>query len=100
MKVPETASSGSKPLRDPRLTAINFLADAVNRMLDLKEIAENALDAILAAMKVDAGAVYIYQDADKSLRMFAWRGLNDAFVRQVSVLHKGTERIDAVLNGE
>ncbi len=100
MKLPDPATSVPKPLRDPRLTAINFVADAVNRTLDLKEIADNALDAILAVMKVDAGAVYIWQDADKSLHMFAWRGLNDAFVRQVSILHKGTETIDAVLNGE
>jgi PAS domain S-box-containing protein len=100
MKLPDPTTSVPKPLRDPRLTAINFVADAINRTLNLKEIADNALDAILAVMKVDAGAVYIWQDADKALHLFAWRGLNDAFVRQVTVLHKGTEIIDAVLNGE
>jgi PAS domain S-box-containing protein len=100
MKLPDPTTSAPKPLRDPRLTAINFVADAINRTLNLKEIADNALDAILAVMKVDAGAVYIWQDTDKALHMFAWRGLNDAFVRQVTVLHKGTEVIDAVLNGE
>jgi PAS domain S-box-containing protein len=100
MKLPDPTSSAPKPLRDPRLTAINFVADAINRTLNLKEIADNALDAILAVMKVDAGAVYIRQDGDKALHLFAWRGLNDAFVRQVTVLQKGTEVIDAVLNGE
>jgi PAS domain S-box-containing protein len=87
-------------LRDVRLTAINFVSDAVNRSLDLKEIADNALDAILAVMKVGAGAVYIWQDADQALHIFARRGLNEAFVRQVAVLRKGDENIDAVLNGE
>jgi PAS domain S-box-containing protein len=100
MKLPDGTASGPKPLRDPRLTAINFISDAVNRTLDLKEIADNALDSILAVMKVDAGAVYIWQDADQSLRLFASRGLNEAFARQVAALHKGTETIDAVLNGE
>ncbi len=100
MKFPDPTASPPKPLRDPRLTAINFVADAINRTLNLKEIADNALDAILAVMKVDAGAVYIWQDTDKALHMFAWRGLNEAFVRQVTVLHKGTPVIDAVLNGE
>jgi PAS domain S-box-containing protein len=100
MKVPDSTVSGSKPLRDPRLTAINFVSDAVNRSLDLKEIADNALDAVLAVMKVDAGAVYIWQDADHSLHLYAWRGLNEAFVRNVAVLQRGTEVIDAVLNGE
>ncbi|HXI83013.1 MAG TPA: GAF domain-containing protein [Verrucomicrobiae bacterium] len=100
MKSPDPTTSAPKPLRDPRLTAINFVADAINRTLNLKEIADNALDAILAVMKVDAGSVYIWQDTDKALHMFAWRGLNEAFVRQVTVLPKGTEIIDAVLNGE
>src|SRR5260221_8181002 len=100
MKLPDPTASALKPLRDPRLTAINYVADAINRTLNLKEIADNALDAILAVMKVDAGSVYIWQDADKALHMFAWRGLNEAFVRQVTVLQKGTEVIDAVLNGE
>src|SRR5277367_5240796 len=100
MKLPDGIAPGSKPLRDPRLTAINFVSDAVNRTLDLKEIADNALDAVLAVMKVDAGSVYIWQDGDQALHMFAWRGLNEAFVRQVTVLQKGTEIIDAVLNGE
>src|SRR3984957_12284827 len=100
MKLPDPTTSASKPLRDPRLTAINFVADAINRTLNLKEIADNALDAILSVMKVDAGSVHIWQDTDKALHMFAWRGLDESFVRQVMVLRKGTEIIDAVLNGE
>ncbi len=100
MKLPDPTTSAPKPLRDPRLTAINFVADAINRTLNLKEIADNALDAILSVMKVDAGSVYIWQEADKALHLFAWRGLDEAFVRQVMVLNKGTEVIDAVLNGE
>jgi PAS domain S-box-containing protein len=100
MKSRDATTSVTKPLRDVRLTAINFVSDAVNRSLDLKEIADNALDAILAVMKVDAGAVHIWQDADQALHIFARRGLNEAFVRQVAVLRKGDENIDAVLNGE
>ena len=64
MKLPDGIAPGSRPLRDPRLTAINFVSDAVNRTLDLKEIADNALDSVLAVMKVDAGAMYIWQDID------------------------------------
>ena len=100
MKTPDSTVPGSKPLRDPRLTAINFVSDAVNRTLDLKEIADNALDSVLAVMKVDAGAVYIWQDIDPALHLFAWRGLSETFVPNVMVLRRGTEVIDAVLNGE
>ncbi len=100
MKIPDGTVSGSKPLRDPRLTAINFVSDAVNRTLDLKEIADNALDSVLAVMKVDAGSVYIWQDTDQALHLFACRGLSEAFVPKIAILQKGTEVIDAVLNGE
>ena len=100
MKIPDSTVSGSKPLRDSRLTAINFVSDAVNRTLDLKEIADNALDSVLAVMKVDAGAVYIWQDVDHALHLFAWRGLSETFVPKVAVLQRGTEVIDALLNGE
>ena len=100
MKIPDSTVSGSKPLRDSRLTAINFVSDAVNRTLDLKEIADNALDSVLAVMKVAAGAVYIWQDVDHALHLFAWRGLSETFVPKVAVLQRGTEVIDALLNGE
>ena len=100
MKIPDGTVSGSKPLRDPRLTAINFVSDAVNRTLDLKEIADNALDSVLAVMKVDAGSVYIWQDTDQALHLFACRGLSETFVPKIAILQKGTEVIDAVLNGE
>ncbi|HVM61165.1 MAG TPA: GAF domain-containing protein [Verrucomicrobiae bacterium] len=100
MKTPDSTVPGPKPLRDPRLTAINFVSDAVNRTLDLKEVADNALDSVLAVMKMDAGAVYIWHDTDQCLQMFASRGLDEKFTRTVSVLPRGTEAIDAVLNGE
>ena len=99
MKIPDSTVSGSKPLRDPRLMAFNFVSDAVNRTLDLKEIADNALDSVLAVMKVDAGMVYICQ-VDHALHLFAWRGLSETFEPKVAVLQGGTEVIDAVLNGE
>jgi PAS domain S-box-containing protein len=100
MKLPDAAASGPKTLRDPRLTAINFVSDAVNRSLDLKEIADNALDSVLAVMKVESGSVYIWQDADQALHLFAWRGLSEAYLREVTILRKGTETVDALLNGE
>lgn len=100
MKPGESSGATIRPLRDARLTAINFVADAINRTLDLKEIADNALHAILAVMKLDAGAVYIWQDTERVLRLFALRGISEAFARQVDKLPKGQDEIvDAVLAG-
>jgi PAS domain S-box-containing protein len=101
MNSSDSSAAGPKPLRDPRLTAINFVADAVNRSLDLKEIAKNALDAILASMKVDACAVSIWQDVDQALHLFAWHGLNEAFMQRLRLVRKGEDTdIDAILNGQ
>lgn len=98
---PATAVAVTKPLRDPRLTAINFVADAVNRTLDLREIADNALHAILAVMKVDAASVYIWQEQEHLLKLFASRGISESFARKMVVLRKGDDAtVDEVLNGE
>ncbi len=91
----------TRPLRDARLTAVNFVTDAVNRTLDLSEIADNALHAILAVSRLDAGAMYRWQEGEAQLRLFAWRGLSEAFVRQATVIRRGEDAlIDAVLEGE
>lgn len=87
-------------IRDPRLTAINFVTDAVNRSLDLREITDNALHAILAVTRVEAGAVYRWHESEQVLRLFTSRGLAEAFTRQVSVIRRGQDgTLDAVLGG-
>ncbi|MBM3861247.1 MAG: GAF domain-containing protein [Verrucomicrobia bacterium] len=87
-------------LRDFRLTAIRFVADAVNRTLDLREIADNAMDAVLAVTRMDAGAMYRWVEDDAALHLYAWRGLTEAFMRQVMVIRRGDDPlVDAVLGG-
>lgn len=90
-----------RPARDARFTAINFVADAINRTLDLREIADNALHAMTAVTKLDAGAIYIWEEEEQVLKLYAYRGIPEAFARQVNRLRKGLDRdIDAVLAGE
>jgi len=97
----EHSARRTRPLRDARLTAVNFVTDAVNRTLDLREIADNALHAILAVARLDAGGLYRWEQDEKLLRLFASRGLSQAFERQALVLRPGEdEMVDAVLEGE
>jgi two-component sensor histidine kinase len=92
-------ASGSAS-RDFRLTAIRFVADAVNRTLDLREIADNALDSVLAVTRLDAGAMYRWVQEDAALHLYAWRSLTEAFTRQVMVIRRGDDAlVDAVLEG-
>jgi two-component sensor histidine kinase len=88
-------------LHDARLTAVNFIADAVNRTLDLREITENALHAVLAVTRLDGGAMFRWQAEEGILRLFAARGLSEAFTRQVTTIRRGDDpRVDAVLAGD
>jgi PAS domain S-box-containing protein len=100
MKLFDSSVPAPRATRDARLTAINFVADAINRTIDLKEIADNALLAVLAVTKVDAGAVYMWAEDERALRLFAHRGISEAFARQVSRLYKGDDAtVDVVLEG-
>ena len=96
----ERKSASGSSSRDFRLTAIRFVADAVNRTLDLREIADNALDSVLAVTRLDAGAVYRWVEEDAALHLYAWRSLTEAFTRQVMVIRRGDDAlVDAVLEG-
>jgi PAS domain S-box-containing protein len=100
MKTFDTDSSAPHATRDVRLTAINFVADAINRTIDLREIADNALHAILAVAGLDAGAVYVWADDEQALRLFAHREVPEDFARHVFRIRKGEDAtIDAVLEG-
>lgn len=91
-------TSGLQTPRDFRMTAIRFVADAVNRTLDLREIADNALDAVLAVTQLDAGAMYTWVEDDGALHLYAWRSLTEAFTRQVMVIRRNDDAlIDSVL---
>ena len=80
---------------------LNFVADAVNRAIDLSEIADNALHGVLAVMKLDGGAIYVLDEPSRSLKLFASRGMSEAFVRQAATLRRGKDQvIDAALGGE
>ncbi len=96
----EKKSANGSGLHDFRLTAVRFVADAVNRTLDLREIADNALDAVLAVTRLDAGAMYRWVEEDAALHLYAWRSLTEAFTRQVMVIRRGDDAlVDAVLEG-
>ncbi len=94
------AQTNPQPTGDPRLVAVNFVADAINRAIDLEEIADNALSAVLAVMKLDAGAVYFWEEDPQCLRLFAWRGLPETLVQQACQIPRGREALfDEVLGG-
>jgi nitrate/nitrite-specific signal transduction histidine kinase len=74
--------------RTRELATLNTIATVVSRSLELGAIMDAALDATLAAMRIDAGVAFRLQD--QRLQMMAHRGLSRGFVREVVSLPLAT----------
>jgi PAS domain S-box-containing protein len=70
--------------RTQELAALNAIAAAVSRSLDLEEILRDALDRSMEVVGADAGAAYRLEEDEQTLTMAAHRGLSDSFVRHTS----------------
>ena len=72
------------PPRDARLTAINFVADAINRTVDLREIAVNALHALSAVTHLEAGAIFLWDDDKRTLQLHSSHGIAAPLAQQLA----------------
>jgi len=61
--------------RNEELSALNAVAVAVSRSLNLSEILDGALEQVLALMKFPAGWVFLRNGAEDQLSLSAWRGI-------------------------
>ena len=88
MKLFDSQSSLRGSARDAGLTAINFVADAINRSVDLREIATNALHALTAVTHLEAGAVYLWDDDKDVLQLHSSHGIPAALSQQLARLKR------------
>jgi len=84
MKLFDTNTAAQSPTRDAGLTAINFVADAINRAVDLHEIAGNALHGLTAVTHLEAGAVYLWDDDKRALQLHSSHGIPLALAQQLA----------------
>jgi nitrate/nitrite-specific signal transduction histidine kinase len=80
--------------RTKELAALNAVAEVVGSTLNLNELLEAALDKTLEVMDVEAGGIYLLQQAGPSpqkrtLNIASSRGLADEFVRAIDRLEVG-----------
>ena len=68
--------------RAGELAALNEVAVAVSRSLDVQVIAEEALDTVLRLFRAGAGMVYLLGEEAQRLSLVAHRGLSGGFVRE------------------
>ena len=70
--------------RTRELAALNAIAVAVSRSLDLEEILSDALEHSMQVVGADAGAAYRLEEDEQILAMVTHRGLSDPFVQYTS----------------
>lgn len=80
-----------------RLTNIQRdLAIALSQTFDLKEALKMILEASLKAAGFDCGGIYLLNEKDKSLELFAHRGLSEQFLRKTSRFEADTPQAHIV----
>jgi signal transduction histidine kinase/HAMP domain-containing protein len=67
--------------RNQQLSILNTLASTVNQSLDLEEILQRSLDAVLTLTEVDVGAVFLLEGLHGGLTLMASRGLSEEAAR-------------------
>jgi signal transduction histidine kinase len=70
--------------RHEQLSIVNAVARAVNQSLDLADILNLALDAVLRLTAVDAGAIFLRQELLGRLELLAHRGFSAEAARAVA----------------
>jgi len=66
-----------------RLTALNQVAQTVNRSLHLQDILEASLDTMLGAVKVEAGNIRLWNEREGFLTLAAHRGMSEGYVSRM-----------------
>jgi PAS domain S-box-containing protein len=70
--------------RSQELAALNLIASRVNQSLDLNTTLADALDALMEALSIDYGAIYV-TDGDRAVAR-AWRGFDSDALARVRTL--------------
>lgn len=76
-------------LQNRSLAALNRVAQTVNRSLNLHEILEASLDAVLQAVEVEAGIIRLWDERASALVVAAHRGIRAAYLAGMQNLRVG-----------
>lgn len=71
------------------LYALISIAHAVNQSLGLQSTMQDALKEVLTVTGMQAGWIYLPDNNSKFLRVVAYRGVEDSFVKKIDLLEQG-----------
>ncbi len=77
-------------LHNRSLVALNKVAQTVNRSLNLQEILEASLDAVLQAVEVEAGIIRLWDEREQALVVAAHQGIRAEYLAGMQHLGMGT----------
>ncbi len=75
--------------RTRELAALNAIASVVSQSLDLDEILNGALDMTVQMLEIEAGGIYLLDEATGMLTIAAQRGFKPAFLEGIDCLKAG-----------
>jgi GAF domain-containing protein len=67
--------------RAEELRTLHVMAATVSRSLEMQDLLENALDAVVAALGFDAGLISLYDQSTRELSLASHQGLPEPMVR-------------------
>jgi diguanylate cyclase (GGDEF)-like protein len=75
--------------RTRELSALNVIATTVNQSLKLQEILDDTLVKILEVVQVDAGAVHLWDEEERTLRLQSYRGIPEEMIQTIMSIGEG-----------
>jgi len=77
--------------REEELVTLNKISVEVNRSLELWEILERALDSVVSSMRIEAGFIFLLNEARGEFTLKAQRGMNNQLARELVTMKAGRD---------
>ncbi|MGA9350353.1 MAG: ATP-binding protein [Anaerolineae bacterium] len=77
--------------REEELVTLNKISVEVNRSLELWEILERALDSVVSSMRIEAGFIFLLNEARGEFTLKAQRGMSNQLSRELVTMKAGRD---------
>ncbi|MFQ5811782.1 MAG: ATP-binding protein [Anaerolineae bacterium] len=77
--------------REEELVTLNKISAEINQSLDLQEVLERALDGVLSSIGVEAGLIFLLNEARDEFTLKAQRGMRSRFAQERVTMKAGRD---------